>query len=393
MKYDFDEIIERAGTGSVKYDLRTKIFGTEDVIPMWVADMDFRTPDFIADAVHKQMEDPVFGYTCRDDAFFNSVAGWVKKRHGWDIRKEWITFSPGVVSGLSLSILGLTAPGDRIIIQPPVYHPFYFIVTDSGRELVQNPLVPDNGRYHMDFEHLRSVIDPDTRMMILSNPHNPGGTVWKEDELRQLGEICVENGIILLSDEIHCDLVTKAFRHTPAASVSEAISDITITCMAPSKTFNCAGLSTSVVIIPNAGMREQYNRILNAIHVGLGNIFGNAALAAAYEQGEEWLEQLLAYIGANIDYAADFFRSRIPGIRVAKPEASYLLWLDCRELGMPQEKLCEFFIREAKLGLNDGSMFGKEGEGFMRMNIGCPRSVLQEALENLEKAVKGLRAG
>jgi cystathionine beta-lyase len=390
--YDFDEIIERAGTGSVKYDLCKELFGTDEVIPMWVADMDFRTPDFIVDAINKRMEDPIFGYTLREDAFYEAVKAWMAKRHGWNIEKEWVTFSPGVVSALSMAILAMTKPGDNIVVQPPVYHPFYFVVEDNDRNLIRNPLILDKGRYRMDLDHLKSVIDENTRMVILSNPHNPGGTVWTETELRQLGEICVENDLLLISDEIHSDLVAKPFKHTPAASISEEIAQHTITCVAPSKTFNAAGLSTSAVIIPNRELMAKYKRTLNAVHVGFGNIFGNPALVAAYGQGEEWLEQLLDYIGKNISHTMDFFEKKIPQITVMEPEASYLLWLDCRKLGLSQEALCDFMVKEAKLGLNDGAMFGKEGIGFMRMNLACPLSVLKKALANLEAAVNKLQA-
>ncbi|MBI9089600.1 MAG: PatB family C-S lyase [Desulfobacterium sp.] len=390
--YDFDEIIQRAGTGSVKYDMCKELFGTDDVIPMWVADMDFRTPDFMVNAINKRMADPIFGYTLREDAFYGSVKAWMEKRHGWNIEKDWITFSPGVVSALSMAILAMTKPGDNIVVQPPVYHPFYFVVEDNDRKLIRNPLRLEDGRYRMDFDHLKSVIDEKTRMVIISNPHNPGGTVWTKEELRQLGEICVENDLLLISDEIHSDLVAKGFRHTPAASISTEIAQLTITCVAPSKTFNAAGLSTAAVIIPNHGLMAKYKRILNAVHVGFGNIFGNPALVAAYEKGEPWLEQLLDYIGKNISHTMDFFEKKIPGISAMEPEASYLLWLDCRELGLSQEALCEFMIKEAKLGLNDGAMFGTEGVGFMRMNLACPLSVVKKALANLETAVNKLQA-
>ncbi len=390
--YDFDEIIERAGTGSVKYDLRKELFGTDGVIPMWVADMDFRTPDFIVNAINKRMEDPIFGYTLREDAFYGSVKAWMEKRHCWNIEKEWVSFSSGVVSALSMAILAMTKPGDKIVVQPPVYHPFYFVIEDNDRELIRNPLLLEDGRYRMDFDHLKSVVDEKTRMVIISNPHNPGGTVWTKEELRKLGEICVENDLLLISDEIHSDLVAKGFRHTPAASISKEIAQHTITCVAPSKTFNAAGLATSAVIIPNDELMAKYKRTLNAVHVGFGNIFGNPALVAAYEQGEAWLEQLLDYLEKNISHAMDFFEKKIPAISVMEPEASYLLWLDCRELGLSQEKLCEFMVKEAKLGLNDGAMFGKEGIGFMRMNLACPLSVLKKALANLETAVNKLQA-
>ncbi|SLM28873.1 Cystathionine beta-lyase PatB [Desulfamplus magnetovallimortis] len=391
MKYNFDEIIDRAGSGSEKYDNREKLFGSSDIIPMWVADMDFRAPDFITDALIEKIEQAVYGYSMKGKNFFSSVAGWIKREHGWEIKKEWLSFSPGVVSALSMSILGMTEPGDEIVIQPPVYHPFYFVVEDNNRKLVKNPLVLKEDRYGMDIDHLKSVVSEKTKMLLLSSPHNPGGMVWTEDELRELGNFCVERKIIIISDEIHCDLVSKGHHHTPMASISEEIADITITCMAPSKTFNIAGLAASVVLISNPELMAKYKKTLNAIHVGGGNIFGNAAMIAAYEKGDLWLEEALDYIGANIDYAEHFFREKVSGIKMMRPEASYLLWLDCRELGMEQDELCSFFIKGAGIGLNDGTMFGLEGKGFMRMNVACPRAVLVRALDNLGNALERLR--
>ena len=389
--YDFDEVIERFGTGSEKYDLCNEMFGTTNVIPMWVADMDFRTPDFIVNAVTHRMEDPIFGYTLREEAFFTAVANWMARRHGWKIEEGWVTFSPGVVSALSISILALTKPGDKIVVQPPVYSPFYAAVEGNDRTLIKNPLIIKAGRYHMDLDHLKSVIDDQTRMIMISNPHNPGGTVWAPEELKALGDICIEHDLLLISDEIHSDLVNFGLVHTPAASISPELARRTVTCVSSSKTFNAAGLATSGVIIPDETFRTLYNKRLSAIHVGFGNIFGNPALVAAYNQGEAWLEELKAYIGKNLDYAMDLFASRIPEIKVMKPEASYLLWLDCRGLGLNQEELCTFMVKEAGLGLNDGASYGEEGAGFMRINLACPFSVVEKAMAQLEEAVKRRR--
>lgn len=390
--YNFDEMIERFGTGSEKYDLCDEMFGTTDLLPMWVADMDFRTPDFIVDAVTHRMKDPIFGYTLREEAFFTAVAQWMERRHGWKIKEEWVTFSPGVVSALSIAILALTQPGDKIVVQSPVYPPFYASVEGNDRTLVKNPLAIKEGRYHMDLEHLKSVIDEKTRMIMISNPHNPGGTVWTPEELKALGEICIEYDLILISDEIHSDLVNDGFVHTPAASLSEELSLRTVTCVSSSKTFNAAGLATSGVIIADEAMRKLYDKRLNAIHVGFGNIFGNPALVAAYTQGDAWLDELKAYVGKNLRYAMEQITTHIPEITPMNPEASYLLWMDCSGLGLSQEELRTFMVKEAGLGLNDGESYGEEGVGFMRINLACPFSVVEKAMERLKRAVEKLRA-
>ncbi|MDP4183737.1 MAG: PatB family C-S lyase [Bacteroidota bacterium] len=387
MTYNFDEIIHRENTDCEKYDRREKVFGNANVLPMWVADMDFRTPDFIIDAIHERGEHEVLGYTFRNDSYYEAIAGWMKRRHNWDISRKWISFSPGVVSGITMSILSFTSPGDKIIVQPPVYFPFFTCIKGTDREMVENPLILENGRYRFDLDDLKKKIDSKTKMLILCNPHNPAGMVWKKEELEALGKICIENNILLVSDEIHSDLIYSGNKHIPAASVSKKMEQNTIVCMAPSKTFNVAGLSTSVIIIPNDTLRRKYSKILDILHVSLGNIFGNVALEAAYSKGDEWLSQLMKYIEGNYNYLKTFFSEQIPSIKVIQPEATYLVWLDCSKLGMTDEELINFFTHEAKVGLSDGLRFGTGGSGFMRLNIGCPRSILVEGLNRIAEAL------
>jgi cysteine-S-conjugate beta-lyase len=392
MKSCFDEAINREGTNSVKWDLRREIFGSDDLIPMWVADMDFRTPSFITNAIRKRAEHEVFGYTYRDESYFASIVSWLQRRQQWRVKPEWILFCPGVVPALNLATLAFTSPGDEIIVQPPVYPPFFSAVTANGRKLVSNQLMRRRSRYLIDFEALRSCITPRTKMLILSHPHNPVGRVWNMCELRQLTEICTRNNIIILSDEIHSDLVLPGSQHIPLASVSEEAAAITVTCIAPSKTFNIAGLSTSSVIISDEALRKKFTGMVESIHIGNGNIFGNEASVAAYTHGDEWLDELLEYIAGNIEFTINYLIDRVPLIRPVTPEATYMIWLDCTEMGMSGAELAHFFTYEARVGLNEGSTFGEGGEGFMRMNLACSRSLVEEALGRIEKAVKGRRA-
>ncbi len=383
---NFDKIIDRAGTGSIKYDRRKQVFGTEDVLPMWVADMDFETPDFILEALKKRLEHPVLGYTLRKPSFFEAFQGWAKRRYDWSVEKDWLTFSPGVVAALALSVLALTDEGDKIIIQPPVYPPFFSVVNELGRTLVENPLKrEENGKYVMDFADLEQKIKDGAKMIIISNPHNPVGRVWSEEELQQLAGICYEHGVYIISDDIHSDFVFKNYKYTPLVKLDPKYAEITITAMAPSKTFNIAGLSTSVVVIPDETLRKKYNEKLHGIHLFLGNIFGNIAFEEAYNKGDEWLDELLQYLEENADYAVDYINTKIPGISVWRPEGTFLLWLDFSGTGLSHEQIKQKLVNEAKLGFNDGLTFGKCGEKFFRMNIGAPRSIVRQALENLEK--------
>lgn len=388
--YNFDEIIPRANTDCVKYDLRKPFFGTDDVIPMWVADMDFRTPDFIIEALKKRLEHEILGYSIRPDRFNNSIINWMKSQHNWEIRKSWISFSPGVVPALNMLVLAFTKPGDKIIVQPPVYFPFFMAIENNGRVKVDNRLKLINGRLCMDFDDLREKAK-DASMILISHPQNPGGSVWSEHELRQLAEICIEHNVLMVSDEIHSDLVFAPHKHIPLASLSKEIALQTITCNAPSKTFNIAGLATAYVIMPNREHYRRYNRILNdELHLNMGNLAGTIALTAAYENGHEWLEQLLTYVAENVRLVEQFCKKHLPQIIPVIPESTYMIWLDCRKLGLEGDALKDFFITEAKVGFNDGRVFGAGGEGFMRMNVACPRSIVKEALERMKQAVNEL---
>ena len=391
MRWDFDEEVSREDTGCVKYDLRKEVFGTGDVIPMWVADMDFKTPDFIIGAIEKRLKHEVMGYSFHPPEYFSSISAWLRNRHKWEVENEWISFCPGVVPALNLCTLAFTRPGDSIIIQPPVYTPFFNAVENHGRNLIFNQLKESDGKWTMDIDSLAASITPVTRMMIISNPHNPVGRSWTPDELTNLADICIKNNILLLSDEIHSDLILPGYSHTPAAKLSEKIAEITVTCIAPSKTFNLAGLSTSSVIISNPVLRKYFNSKIEHLQIGNGNIFGTVASIAAYSEGSEWLEKLMEYLNRNTAYVIDFCREFIPEIIPVKPEATYMIWLDCRKLGMPGKKLGEFFVSKARVGMNEGSSFGPGGDGFMRINIATTHNKVSKAMERIRKAVESLR--
>ena len=383
--YNFDELIDRTHTNCIKYDARTAFFGKADLLPLWVADMDFRTPDFIVEAIKKRADQDIYGYTFRGEEYNQAIVKWLQRRHNWTIKPEWISFSPGVVAGLTMAIEALSKPGDEVIIQPPVYFPFFDSVKGTGRELIENPLRIENGRYCFDFEDLKKKITPQTRLLLLSNPHNPGGMAWNEKELSELARICMDNKVLIISDEIHSDLIFDGFRHTPLASISDEIAQNCVICMAPSKTFNTAGLSTSFLVIPNKRHLVAYERVMRLPHLHMGNIFGNVALEAAYTHGDEWLAQLMEYLKANYAFLEQFFYENIPQVKIMRPEATYLIWLDFSAFGLSDEALNDQLVN-AGVGLNRGVQFGKQGRGFMRINIGCPRSVLQEALLRIQKA-------
>ncbi|MGA3014167.1 MAG: PatB family C-S lyase [Bacteroidales bacterium] len=388
-KYNFDEFIDRKGTDSIKYDAAKEFLGaTRDVIPMWVADMDFRTPDFVVNSLKKRIDHEIYAYSIRSKNYYESIIGWLKRRHQWEVSKEAIVFSPGVVPAVNMAVLSYTQFGDRVITQPPVYFPFFNAVKDHGRKLVYNPLILKNGRLNMDFENLEKVAKEGARMIIISSPHNPGGSVWTEEELRRLAEICLHNDILILSDEIHCDLVFKPNKHFPLASLSDEIADHCITAIAPSKTFNLSGLSTASVIITNAELRNKFIATLDHLHIGMGNIAGNIASQAAYTYGDEWVDELMIYLSENLDILEDYLHKYIPRIKMLRPEATFLVWLDCTELGMDDVTLNKFFLEKARLGLNRGEMFGPGGSGFMRMNIGCTKATLNMALECLKEAFR-----
>lgn len=386
MTFNFDEPVDRLHTDSLKYDGLTQFFGSADLLPMWVADMDFKTPQFIIDALKKRLQHEVMGYSLRPQHFLDAIKGWVKRRHNWDISTDWIVFTPGIVPAVNISVLAYTSVSDGIITQPPVYFPFFNAATDHRRKLIYSPLELINGRLSIDFTDLEQKCRQGARMIILSSPHNPGGNVWTRDELSRIAEICLRHNVLVVSDEIHSDLVYKPHVHTPMASLSDEIAANTVTFIAPSKTFNVSGLSSSAAIIPDKKLREQFVATLESLHVGLGNIFGNVAMEAAFTHGDEYVDALMDYLAGNVSLVESFLSENIPQIKPVRPEATFLMWLDCRELGMTDVELKDFFLNKAHLALNQGIQFGPGGEGFMRMNIGCTREVLRKALNQMKEA-------
>ncbi len=390
MFYDFDRIYDRKSTLSSKWSVK-EVFEREDVLPMWVADMDFPVAEPIVKAIQERLEHPIFGYTRVSPGLYQSIIDRLYAKFGWKIAKEWIVITPGVMPAVNAAVVAFADPGDYVVLQSPVYPPFWSAISDNNRELAVNRLKFSNGRHQIDFDDLKAKFEEQhAKALILCNPHNPGGRVWAAEELNKIGEIVTGSGGVVISDEIHCELVMKGHTHTPFASMGKQFEQSSVTCFAPSKTFNIPGFHTSVAIIPNEGMRQKFNKARGRI-MGSPNILGLIAMEAAFKHGDQWLNQLLDYIEGNIDYTMDYFSKRIPEIKPMRPEATYLVWLDCRNLGLNAEELRAFFIEEARVGLNDGTAFGPEGEGFMRLNVGCPRAILEEGLSRIEDAVKNLR--
>lgn len=387
-KFDFDEIIERRGSGALKYDALLERYGNPDLLPLWVADMDFATPSFIVDALKERMEHPLFGYTVLPSTLWSTVSKWIEDHHNWKVEEKWLTYIPGIVKGIGMVINVFTEPGDKIIIQPPVYHPFRIVPEENGRQIVYNPLIENSdGTYSMDFENLEKVIDEKCKILILSNPHNPAGIIWDAATLRKLAEICHNNNILVISDEIHSDIALFGKKHIPFATVSDIAAQNSITFGAPSKTFNIAGIVSSYGIVPNKKIRDRFFNWLKANEFNDPDIFAPIATIAAFKKGEQWRREMLHYVEGNIEYLIDYCKENIPKIKPLRPDASFLVWLDCRKLKKNQKELNELFVEKAGLALNDGAMFGKEGEGFMRLNVGLPRKLLSIALERLKQAV------
>lgn len=389
MKYNFDQLIDRSGTSAIKLEGMKENWGRTDLLPMWVADMDFATAPFVREAIQKRLEHPILGYTAKPDSYYNAIIRWNKERYNLQVKKEMITYVPGIVPGIGLAINAFTEKGDKIMIQPPVYHPFIWLPERNGRTVVYNPLKWVDGQLRMDLETFREQVKG-CKVFILCNPHNPGGIVWTEQELQTVAEICYEEHVLVFSDEIHADLTLPPYKHRPFATISEKARMNSVTFMSPSKAFNMPGLTASHVLIFNDSLLNQFHKLIESCELDMGHVFAFPAVEAAYSNGTEWLEQCLAYIQGNIDYVSNFLKKNLPAIKVIPPHASYLLWLDCRELGLSQEALNAFFVDKAHLALNDGAMFGKEGIGFMRMNIGCPRSVVEKAMNQLLEASKTL---
>ncbi|UPS44459.1 PatB family C-S lyase [Prevotella sp. E15-22] len=387
MTYDFDKIIDRTGSGDLKHGVLKERYGRDDLLPLWVADMDFETPQFITDALRQRLEHSLFGYTVVPDELWTSIIQWIRDHHQWEVKREWLTYIPGIVKGIGMAINVFVKEDEKVIIQPPVYHPFRLTPQGNGRKVVYNPLKEVDGTYEMDFEQLAEVVDDKCRLLILSNPHNPAGVCWPKETLQRLAHFCFEHNIIVISDEIHADMALFGNKHIPFASVSNEAAQISITFGAPSKTFNIAGIVSSYAIVPNDSLRRRFYTWLEANELNDPPLFSPIATIAAYTQGEDYRQQMLSYIEDNIRFVEDYCREHLPQIKPWRPQASFLVWLDCRALGLSHDALVDIFVNHAHLALNDGAMFGIGGSGFMRLNVGTPRAVLLQALEQLFQAL------
>lgn len=387
MKYDFDEIIPRRGTNSYKWDTAEE----ENVLPMWVADMDFRTAPPVVDALRKRVEHGIFGYTKVPSAYYEAVTNWFMRRHGWQIDKDWIIYTSGVVPALSAVIKALTVPGDHVLIQTPVYNCFFSSIRINGCEVVVNPLLYVNGTYRIDFEGLeRLASDPKVKLLLLCNPHNPTGRVWTRQELIRIGEICFRNGVLVVSDEIHCELVFPEHTYTPFASISKDFMMNSVTCVSPSKAFNLAGLQIANIVSADEYVRMKIDKAININEVCDVNPFGVEALIAAYNEGEDWLKELTYYLSVNYNYLKTYFLEYLPQYPVATLEGTYLVWVDCSVLKQSSKEIVRTLLAREKLWINEGSMYGEAGEGFIRINIACPRRELIDGLNRLRRALKEL---
>lgn len=389
MQYDFDTPLDRTHTWSIKHDFKKENGKADDILPLWVADMDFRSPDSVVEALKKAVDHGIFGYSRADESYFDAVAAWYQKRHHLTLQPEWMTCTPGIVFALSIAVRAFTQEGDAVLIQPPVYHPFSRAILRNKRTLVENPLVLKDGHYEMDLEELeQKVLDEHVKLMILCNPHNPVGRVWTREELTALADICLRHHVYVISDEIHGDFVWQGHEQTPYASISEEACLHSMMCTAPSKTFNLAGMATSNLFIPDPEMRRKFRSELLDVGQENMNRLGLFACRAAYEGGGEWLDQLIGYLAGNLALVRDFCKNRVPQIQLVEPEGTYLAWLDCRELGMTDDELMAFFSNEAKVWLDPGTHSGEQGSGFMRFNLGSSRSVIAQALDQIEAAWK-----
>ncbi|WP_108670706.1 MalY/PatB family protein [Peribacillus acanthi] len=383
----FEQNLNRINTGSIKWDMTKEFFGVDDVLPMWIADMDFAAPQAVTDALIERTKHPIYGYTAPTSFAYNALIHWMKDKYDWNINRDSICFSAGVVSSLSTCIQAFTKPGDRIMVQSPVYTPFFDLVHKNKRELVNSPLYIENGQFRISFEDVEAKMRNGVKMFLLCSPHNPGGRIWTKDELKRLAELCIQYEVILLSDEIHCDLTLSGQKHYPVASLDERFSDLIITCMAPSKTFNIAGLQSSVIIVQNPEFKKKIKDTQSAQGFHGLNIFALEALAAAYTHGSPWLTELLKYVENNLNTSIQFFQKELPLIKPMSPQASYLLWLDCRDIGLIDKELQRVLLQKGKIALEPGSKYGPGGEGWMRMNIGCTHDVLLDGLNRMKKAL------
>ncbi|MEH2013762.1 MalY/PatB family protein [Nostoc sp.] len=387
MKYNFDKVILRSNTRSLKHDTQEQYVKPKDTIPMWVADMDFEAPPEVLEAIRQRAEYGIFGYSVRTDDYYDAVINWMRRRFAWEVKQSWITFTPGVVPALNFAIKAFTHPGDKVIIQPPVYYPFMNAVINNGRRLVTNQLIQhENGTYTIDFDDLERSIDDQTRLIIFCSPHNPVGRVWRLEELNRFAKICLKHDLVVVSDEIHADLIMPGYKHTVLETLSDEIASRVVTCTAPNKTFNLAGLGVANIIISNASLRNSFNTELSKAGLMMTNTFGIEATIAAYRYGEPWLEALNSYLHQNFKFLASFVRDHLPQVKAIPLEGTYLVWLDFRGMGRSDDEINETLLNQAKVWLSDGSIFGKGGEGFQRINIATPRDVLERGLKQIAKA-------
>ena len=389
MQYNFDQIIDRSQNHSAKYDERKKKFGTEDVIPLWIADMDFKTAQPIIDALSARAQEGIWGYTARPDSYFAAIRSWQKRRNGWEIDQSLMSFSLGVVQSLSAMVSLFTPEGGSVLIQTPVYSEFYDMTEAWNRHVLENRLVEEDGTWTIDWADFEAKLRQ-ADLFLLCNPHNPLGIVWTPEELRRMAELCIKYHVVMFSDEIHSDLIFHGKKHIPVAALSPEIAGHVVTGISGTKTFNLAGLQASTVVFPNAHMKEVFDRFWQRMDIHRNNAFSLTAMEAAFTGGEDWLEQLLPYISANFDFVTSYCQTHIPKIKTYAPDATYLMWLDCRALGLSNGELHDFMVQKAKLGLIDGYVFGRSLSGYMRLNAACPRSVLKQAMEQLESAVNRL---
>ena len=386
----FDQVFDRHNTNCCKFDLAVKNGYPEDVLPLWVADMDFQAPECVREALHKAVDFGIFGYSFLGDGYFEAVRNWFKNRFDWEVERDWLITTPGVVFALSAAVRAVTEPGDAVLVQPPVYYPFYRVINNNGRTLVQSPMIYENGRYRMDFEDFeRKIIENDVKLYILCSPHNPVCRVWTPDELQTLAAICKKHGVTIISDEIHCDFAFPEHPHTPFVKACPDMMDSTIICTAPSKTFNLAGLQVSNIFVPGEELRAKLKHEMEVISYDSPNMLGCVACQAAYEQGSDWLDACKAYMRDNLEYVREFLAQHLPKIRLVEPEGTYFAWLDCTELGMTKEELDDVIINKAKLWLDSGAIFGESAALFQRVVLACPRETLEQAMQNLSKAING----
>ncbi|WP_370827352.1 MalY/PatB family protein [Fournierella massiliensis] len=389
MKYDFDTVVDRSKNNAAKYDERIKKFGTDKVIPLWIADMDFKSPQPVIDTLTARAQEGIWGYTSRPASYFEAICNWQQRRHGWTIDRSLVSWSLGVVPALSMLVKLFTPEGSKVLIQTPVYGEFYDVSEAWNRTVVENKLVEKDGKWTVDWEDFEAKL-PQVSMFLLCSPHNPLGIVWTREELTRMTDLCRKYGVLMVSDEIHSDLVFHGKTHIPTASLSEQVAGEVISCISGTKTFNLAGLQASTTVFPNMRMKELYDKAWMNMDIHRNNAFSLTAMEAAFNEGEEWLDQLLEYIDGNFNFIRDYCAAHIPQIKPNLPDATYLVWLDCRELGMSNEELRRFMIEKAGLGLNEGWSFGRSLNGFMRLNAACSRKVLEQAMKQLEEAVKAL---